>query len=271
MAELIRRQRGGAAVVLGALSPRTRNAQAELYESGEVDYLVATDAIGMGLNMDIDHVALAGLRKFDGLRQRDLSAQEVAQIAGRAGRHIRDGTFGETADCSTISDDFVEAIEEHQFSPLKALQWRTEEIDLSSVEALIRSLEAPSPRPELLRSKQEDDETALFRLSRDEDLLQLANTEKMTALLWEVCQIPDFRKISPENHASLLSELYFLLAKDGMITDAFLEPVSVGWIVPMEILIHFPLESHTFGLGLFYPIAHPGSRMLIIGKSARAR
>lgn len=224
IAELIRRQRGGAAVVLGALSPRTRNAQAELYQSGEVDFLVATDAIGMGLNMDIDHVAFAAKRKFDGRGSRNLTPPELAQIAGRAGRHIRDGTFGVTADCPPLDEEDVLSIEDHHFDPVKALQWRTEQIDLSSLPALIRSLDRPCPRPEFIRSRREDDEDALHRLAARKEIRDIASGGAALTTLWDVCQIPDFRKVAMDQHARLLGDLYLLLMKDGRISSAFLEP-----------------------------------------------
>lgn len=222
IAELVRRQRGGAAVVLGALSPRTRNAQAELYQSGEVDYLVATDAIGMGLNMDIDHVAFAAGRKFDGRGFRDLKAHELAQIAGRAGRHIRDGAFGVTADCAPFGNDVVDAIENHQFEPVEALQWRSEALDFTSIAALRQSLERPSPRPELQRARPDEDEEALISLCRDPDLLDRTRGRAATELLWQVCQIPDFRKVSSEQHLRLLGDLHEQIADGGRIGDAWL-------------------------------------------------
>ena len=224
VAELIRRQRGGAAVVMGALSPRTRNAQAELYQSGEVDFLVATDAIGMGLNMDIDHVAFAATRKFDGLRPRSLYPAELAQIAGRAGRHINDGTFGVTADCGPLDEELVEAIENHQFEPVKALQWRSEQIDLSSISALRRSLDRPPPRPQLVRSRREDDEDAFYHLIRNDDIRDIAQGGAALTTLWDICQIPDFRKISIDQHAKLLGDLYLMLMRDGRIGDDWLAP-----------------------------------------------
>ncbi len=224
IAELIRRQRGGAAVVLGSLSPRTRNAQAELYQSGEVDFLVATDAIGMGLNMDIDHVAFAATRKFDGQRPRNLTAAELAQIAGRAGRHIRDGSFGTTAECQGIDEDIVEAIENHQFDPIAALQWRSEQIDLSSLPALNRSLERRPPRPELQRSRREADEAALHNLIGREEVRDLAKGGAALATLWELCQIPDFSNISADQHGRLLADLYLMLMHDGRVNEAWLAP-----------------------------------------------
>jgi len=224
IAELIRRQRGGAAVVLGSLSPRTRNAQAELYQSGEVDFLVATDAIGMGLNMDIDHVAFAATRKFDGQRPRNLTPAELAQIAGRAGRHIRDGSFGTTADCHGIDEDIVEAIENHQFDPVAALQWRSEQIDLSSLPALHRSLERRPPRPELQRARREADEAALHNLIAREEIRNIAKGGAALATLWELCQIPDFSKVSLDQHGRLLADLYLMLMHDGRVNEAWLAP-----------------------------------------------
>lgn len=224
LAELIRRQRGGAAVVLGALSPRTRNAQAELYQSGEVDFLVATDAIGMGLNMDIDHVAFAARRKFDGRAPRDLTPAEMAQIAGRAGRHIRDGTFGITSDCAPPDEETVVAIEEHTFDPVRALQWRSEAIDLSSPAGLLRSLERPSPRPEFVRSRMEADEDAFRRLIRHDDIRRFASGGAGLATLWDVCQIPDFRKIAIDEHARLLGDIYLILMERARLSDDWLRP-----------------------------------------------
>ncbi|WDI31634.1 helicase-related protein [Hyphococcus flavus] len=224
MAELIRRQRGGAAVVLGALSPRTRNAQAELYQSGEVDFLIATDAIGMGLNMDIDHVAFAASRKFDGRRPRNLTPSELAQIAGRAGRHVNDGTFGVTADCPAFDEELVQSIEDHEFDPVKALMWRSEQIDFSSLPALLRSLERPPPRDVFIRSRREDDEDALARLSVRDDIRDIAKGGAALATLWDICQIPDFRKVGGDQHARLLGDIYLLLMHDGRVPDSWLEP-----------------------------------------------
>ena len=220
-AELVRRQRGGAAVVMGALSPRTRNAQAALYQNGEVDFLIATDAIGMGLNMDIDHVAFAAGRKFDGTGPRDLFAAELAQIAGRAGRHIRPGTFGTTADCAPFDEEIIARIENHEFEPVRALQWRTESIDTSSLPALFRSLERPTPRPELVRSRRNDDEAALQRLANISDIRNLATGGAALATLWDICQIPDFRKLSIDQHVGLLHDLYLRIIRDGGVDDDF--------------------------------------------------
>ncbi|MEK7264486.1 MAG: helicase-related protein [Pseudomonadota bacterium] len=222
IAELVRRQRGGAAVVLGALSPRTRNAQAELYQSGEVDYLVATDAIGMGLNMDIDHVAFAAARKFDGRGFRDLKPAELAQVAGRAGRHIRNGAFGVTADCAPFEEDVVAAIENHTFDPVEALQWRSDALDFSSIAALRASLDQRSPRPDLHRARADDDELALAGLSADEALRERTRGRAATELLWQVCQVPDFRKVSADQHLKLLSEIHAEIEGGGRLPDDWL-------------------------------------------------
>jgi ATP-dependent RNA helicase SUPV3L1/SUV3 len=215
MAELIRRQRGGAAVIMGALSPRTRNAQVELYQSGEVDFLVATDAIGMGLNMDVDHVAFAAVRKFDGRQHRLLAPAELAQIAGRAGRHMNDGSFGVTAAQTGLDEDVVLRIETHDFPPLEKVHWRNARLDFRSVAALRQSLaEAPSA-PGLVRARPADDEVSLGQLAALPDVQRLAASPDAVQLLWEVCRIPDFRKITTDAHARLLAEIYGYLRSDG--------------------------------------------------------
>lgn len=215
IAELVRRQRGGAAVVLGALSPRTRNAQVAMFQAGEVEHLVATDAIGMGLNMDIDHVAFAALRKFDGRAPRDLTAAEVAQIAGRAGRHLNDGTFGTTTDVGELEPEVIERVESHVFPPLKGLFWRNRDLRFTSLEALRASLAKPSPRPELIRSRPADDQIVLETMIRDPDVVDLAAGPDRLRLLWEVCQVPDFRKLRPETHARLLEQMFRHLTAPG--------------------------------------------------------
>jgi ATP-dependent RNA helicase SUPV3L1/SUV3 len=219
IAELVRRQRGGAAVVLGALSPRTRNAQVELFQSGDVDFLIATDAIGMGLNLDVDHIAFAGNRKFDGFQYRQLSAAELGQIAGRAGRHTRDGTFGVTGRVDPFDDDLVQALETHHFMPLKVLQWRNPQLDFSSVQALKRTLELPPREEGLTRAPTADDETALDIVARDAELLRLADSPPRVELLWEVAQVPDYRRIAPANHAELVGNLFEQLVRDGHIRE----------------------------------------------------
>ncbi len=207
-AELLRRQRGGTAVVLGALSPRTRNAQVAMYQAGEVDYLVATDAIGMGLNMDIDHVAFAQLSKFDGRSPRRLRATEIAQIAGRAGRHMSDGTFGTTHEAGTLDPEIVEAVETHRFEPLKTLTWRNPELDYRSPPLLLKSLERPPPTRELRRAPDCDDQLTLAALARDPDILARCDSRARTRLLWEVCQVPDFRKVLSDAHTRMLAEVF---------------------------------------------------------------
>ncbi|HYE47078.1 MAG TPA: helicase-related protein [Caulobacter sp.] len=208
IAELIRRQRGGAAVVMGSLSPRTRNAQVALYQSGEVDFLVATDAIGMGLNMDVDHVAFAGLRKFDGRRTRWLHAQEIGQIAGRAGRYRRDGTFGVTGEAEDMDEDLVEAVENHQFEAIPAAEWRNSRLDFSSLPALIRTLDEAPQREGLKLTAEALDERALKQLAEDPDVAHRARARPQLERLWEVCQTPDFRKIASDDHVGLLRRIF---------------------------------------------------------------
>ena len=220
IAELIRRQRGGAAVVMGALSPRTRNAQVALYQSGDVDFLVATDAIGMGLNMDVDHVAFASTSKFDGRQHRPLKVAELAQIAGRAGRYMNDGTFGVTADALPLADDTIERIENHQFDAEQVFQWRNPDLEFGSIEALIGSLEVPPRQHGLTRAPVADDLEALTRMSRDHEIRDMARNPQAIRKLWEVAQLPDFRKTMASEHATLLSKIYlFLMEPDGRIPD----------------------------------------------------
>jgi len=219
IAELVRRQRGGAAVVLGALSPRTRNAQVELFQNGDVDFLIATDAIGMGLNLDVDHIAFAGNRKFDGFQYRALSAGELGQIAGRAGRHTRDGTFGVTGRVDPFEDDLVQALESHQFMPLKVLQWRNPQLDFSSLQSLKRSLELPPREEGLSRAPPADDEIALDHVARDPAIAALATTRERVELLWDVAQVPDYRRIAPANHAELVSTIFESIVLDGHIRE----------------------------------------------------
>jgi ATP-dependent RNA helicase SUPV3L1/SUV3 len=228
IAELMRRQRGGAAVVLGALSPRTRNAQVALYQSGDVDFLVATDAIGMGLNLDVDHVAFAGVRKFDGQQHRDLTPAELAQIAGRAGRHMNDGTFGVTASVQPFTSDAVERLETHTFDSVKALQWRTRDLDFSSLDRLRDSLRRTPDEPRLARARMADDTIALENVSAVPQLAALAVTPEGVARLWDVCQVPDYRKISAQDHAELVGTLYqFLMGSSGRIpVDWFANQVA---------------------------------------------
>lgn len=222
IAELIRRQRGGAAVVLGALSPRTRNAQVGLYQEGDVEYLVATDAIGMGLNLDVDHVAFAQDRKFDGYQFRNLNPGELGQIAGRAGRHIKDGTFGVTGRVAPFDEELVDRLQTHQFDSVKVLQWRNEKFDFSSIAGLQRSLDAV-PRVEgLTRALPATDQQALEYLSRYPEIADITNRPERVEKLWEACALPDYRRITPAQHADLIQNLYFDLVRRGTVNEDFL-------------------------------------------------
>jgi ATP-dependent RNA helicase SUPV3L1/SUV3 len=227
VAELIRRQSGGAAVVLGALSPRTRNAQVALYQSGDVDYLVATDAIGMGLNLDVDHVAFASDRKFDGYQFRKLNPAELAQIAGRSGRATRDGTFGTTGRCDPFEPELVQALESHVFEPIRMLQWRNSDLDFSSIGALQASLTRPPREEGLTRAPTGEDILVLEHAARNDEVRGLAREPKAVERLWDVCQVPDYRKIAPATHAELVVTLYsFLMRKGNIPTDWFAEHVA---------------------------------------------
>ena len=222
IAELIRRQRGGATVVMGALSPRTRNAQVELYQSGDVDFLVATDAIGMGLNLDVDHVAFAQARKFDGFQYRDLNPGELGQIAGRAGRHLRDGTFGVTGQVDPFDKDLVERIESHNFDAAKVLQWRTAQFDFSSVRALKHSLDRSAPLEGLTRALPAVDMQALENLTRDEEIMRLADTAKRVEILWDACALPDYRRIAPAQHADIIAAIYKDIIRKGFVDEDYM-------------------------------------------------
>jgi ATP-dependent RNA helicase SUPV3L1/SUV3 len=220
LAELMRRRRGGTAVVLGALSPRTRNAQVALFESGEVDYLVATDAIGMGLNLNLDHVAFSRLEKFDGRMLRSLSPAEIGQIAGRAGRHMNDGTFGVTGQAKAMAPELVEAVEAHRFEPLRFVYWRNHWLDFGSLHRLLRSLERRPPMAELVRAREPEDSLVLADLARDPEVERLAVHPDAVALLWEVCRIPDFTKILSEQHRGLLRRIYaHLMTGEGRLPE----------------------------------------------------
>ncbi len=227
IAELIRRQRGGAAVVLGALSPRTRNAQVALYQDGEVDFLVATDAIGMGLNLDVDHIAFAADRKFDGYQFRKLGPAELAQIAGRAGRATRDGTFGTTGRCPPFERELAQALESHTFEPVKIVQWRNTDLDFSSIGALQATLAAAPTGNTLTRAPVAEDILVLDHASRDDDVRAMTRSRADVERLWEVCQVPDYRKIAPATHAELVVTLYAHVIRDGAIpTDWFSAQVA---------------------------------------------
>ncbi len=228
IAELVRRQRGGAAVVMGALSPRTRNAQVALYQNGDVDFLVATDAIGMGLNLNLDHVAFAGVRKFDGAQHRNLRPGEIGQIAGRAGRYMNDGTFGVTGNVAPFDQDLVTALEDHHFDAVTTLQWRNRKLDYGSLDRLKESLRLAPDNPRLARARMVDDVIALENVSRDDKIRDMAAAPAAIALLWEMCQIPDYRKISATSHAELIASLYgFVMSDEGRIpSDWFAQQVE---------------------------------------------
>jgi ATP-dependent RNA helicase SUPV3L1/SUV3 len=219
IAELIRRQRGGAAVVMGSLSPRTRNAQVAMFQSGEVDYLVATDAIGMGLNLDVDHVAFASDRKYDGYQYRRLTPSEFAQIAGRAGRASRDGTFGTTGRCGPFEPELVNALQNHAFESVRLLQWRNSALDFSSLGALQATLAMTPPHEALARAPIAEDIRVLDHAVRDSDIRELARDAAAVERLWDVCQIPDYRKIAPAAHAELVTTLFSFLMREGRIPD----------------------------------------------------
>jgi ATP-dependent RNA helicase SUPV3L1/SUV3 len=221
IAELIRRQHGGAAVVLGSLSPRTRNAQVAMFQNGDVDYLVATDAVGMGLNLDVDHVAFASDRKYDGYQFRRLNPAEFAQIAGRAGRATRDGTFGTTGRCAPFEPELVNALQNHTFEPVRVLQWRNSKLDFSSLGALQVSLALSPAHEALTRAPIAEDLRVLDHAARDADVREMAHGAAAVERLWEACQIPDYRKIAPAAHAELVTSLFGFLIQKGRIPDAW--------------------------------------------------
>ncbi|NJC34234.1 ATP-dependent RNA helicase SUPV3L1/SUV3 [Sphingomonas jejuensis] len=225
VAEMLRRQRGGAAVVMGALSPRTRNAQVAMFQAGEVDYLVATDAVGMGLNLDVAHVAFASLTKFDGRRTRRLTVGEMAQIAGRAGRHQRDGTFGSVGaedGPGAFLPEEIEAIEEHRFPTLDYLNWRSSDLDMSSVGALIASLAAPSDDVVLRAGPEATDVQVLKRLAGEDWVAARARGPRAVARLWAAAGVPDFQKSGPEHHSRFVARLYRHLSEgDGRVPHAW--------------------------------------------------
>src|SRR5476651_1708970 len=221
IAELIRRHRGGTAIVMGALSPRTRNAQVAMFQSGEVDYLVATDAVGMGLNLDVDHVAFASDRKYDGYQFRRLNPSEFAQIAGRAGRATRDGTFGTTGRCAPFEPELVNALQNHTFDSVKVLQWRNSKLDFSSLGALQVSLALAPSHEALTRAPIAEDLRVLDHAARDSDVRDMAHGAPAVERLWDACQIPDYRKIAPAAHAELVTTLFGFLMQKGRIPDAW--------------------------------------------------
>ena len=223
IADLIRTQRGGAAVVLGALSPRTRNAQVALYQSGDVDFLVATDAIGMGINMSVDHVAFSALEKFDGFGTRALKPEEIGQIAGRAGRHMNDGTFGVTCDAEGLDEETVARVEGHRYDSVRVLQWRNSALAFHSVDMLIASLDEPPPARGLVKARPASDVIALRLLAEQEEVRDRIKTQGRVKLLWEACQLPDFHKLSSDEHVRLVRTIFFHLTdEDGVLPEDWL-------------------------------------------------
>ncbi len=223
IAELVRTKKGGAAIVMGALSPRTRNAQVELYQSGQVDYLIATDAIGMGLNMDIDHVAFASDTKFDGNTPRYLTPPEIAQIAGRAGRHSRNGSFGVVEDNIKFDEDTIVQIESHSFSPLKTIWWRNTELDFNSLKKLFSSLEANPPFNFMRKKVGALDTLCLNYLSEIDPIKSKINSKETLSLLWNVCQIPDFSNSLSGMHFNLLEKTFELLLTKGKLDNDWIK------------------------------------------------
>jgi len=224
IAELVRRQKGGAAVIMGSLSPKTRNSQVELYQSGAANYLVATDAIGMGINMDIDNVSFSNLKKFDGKKNRKLNLSEISQIAGRAGRHINDGTFGVTGDCKQLTSDEIEKLENHQLNKIDLLYWRNSEINFNSVRDLILSLEKKTDNKFLRKIHDCEDEKVLKFLVKNNNWINKKNSKDFVETLWECCQIPDFSKKAYGNHIEVVGKVFeFLTSKSGKVTNEYMK------------------------------------------------
>ena len=224
IAELIRRQKGGAAIVMGSLSPKTRNSQVELYQSGDVDYLVATDAIGMGINMDLDNVYFSNLKKFDGKKLRRLKMSEIGQISGRAGRYLNDGSFGITGDCGEISSEEVELLENHKFDDIHTIFWRNSDLNFKNGNLLIKSLEERPNKSWLKRIPECEDEKVLKHILKDTEKLEIYKNENELKLLWECCQIPDFVKKTYGNHLEVVGQVFkFLREKPGHISNNFMK------------------------------------------------
>jgi len=224
IAELIRRQRGGAAIIMGSLSPKTRNSQVELYQSGDANFLVATDAIGMGINMDINNVSFSNLRKFDGKKTRRLNLSEISQIAGRAGRHINDGTFGITGECKHLSNDEIEKLEKHELNKIDVLYWRNSDIKFDSLDSLVSSLEKKTNSEFLKRINDCEDEKVLKFLMKENKDLKIKHSKDFIKILWECCQIPDFSKKAYGNHIEVVKKVFeFLTSKSGNVTNDYMK------------------------------------------------
>ena len=224
LAEFVRRQKGGAAVVMGSLSPKTRNSQVEIYQSGDVDFLIATDAIGMGINMDIDNVYFSGLKKYDGKKIRDLRDSEIGQISGRAGRYMNDGSFGTTGDCERLTDEQIDKVENHKFDNVLNIFWRNNNLDFTSSQNLIQSLSVRPPQDNLQRNKDLIDETTFRFLVSEKTNLNFNNHQHFVKLLWECCQIPDFTKSSYNEHTDIIYKVFSFLSSDkGKITNDWMK------------------------------------------------
>ena len=224
IAELIRRQKGGAAIVMGSLSPRTRNSQVELYQSGDVDFLVATDAIGMGINMDLDHIFFSNIKKFDGKKLRRLNLSEIGQIAGRAGRYLNDGSFGITGDCSKINSDEIESLETHKFDEIRTIFWRNSNLNFNNTNNLLKSLDEKPTEEWLRRIHECEDEKVLKYFFKNLDKYKITNNQKVLNLLWECCQIPDFVKKTYGHHLEVVSKVFaFLNSAKGKITNKYMK------------------------------------------------
>jgi len=224
LAEFVRRQKGGAAVVMGSLSPKTRNSQVEIYQSGDVDFLIATDAIGMGINMDIDNVYFSGLKKYDGKKIRDLRDSEIGQISGRAGRYMNDGSFGTTGDCERLTDEQIDKVENHRFDDVLNIFWRNSNLDFTSSQNLIQSLSVRPPQDNLQRNKDLIDETIFRFLVSEKSNLNFNNHQNFVKLLWECCQIPDFTKSSYNEHTDIIYKVFSFLSSDkGKITNDWMK------------------------------------------------
>ena len=224
IAELIRRQKGGSAIVMGSLSPKTRNSQVSLYQSGDVDYLVATDAIGMGINMDLNNVYFSNLKKFDGKKLRRLKLSEISQIAGRAGRYLNDGSFGITGECGEISAEEIELLENHKIDEIHTIFWRNPKLNFKNGEILIKSLEEKPNKSWLKKIAECEDEKILKYILKDTEKLQIFNNENELKLLWECCQIPDFVKKTYGNHLEVVGKVFnFLRESPGKITNKYMK------------------------------------------------
>jgi|TARA_Y100000310_G_scaffold129915_1_gene129082 ATP-dependent RNA helicase SUPV3L1/SUV3 len=224
IAELIRRQKGGAAIIMGSLSPKTRNSQVELYQSGDANYLVATDAIGMGINMDINNVSFSNLKKFDGKKTRRLNLSEISQIAGRAGRHINDGTFGITGECKHLSTDEIEKLEKHELNKIDVLYWRNSDINFDSLDNLVSSLEKKTNSEYLRRINDCEDEKVLKFLIKNNKDLKNKHSKDYIKTLWECCQIPDFSKKAYGNHIDVVKKVFdFLTSKSEKVTNDYMK------------------------------------------------